>query len=104
MSEYLENGGMQILERNYRCKLGEVDIIGRHNGYLVFVEVKYRASTNRGYALQAVDVKKQRRICRVAAFYRASNRIGWNTAIRYDVVAVQGGKIQWLQNAFMHVG
>lgn len=102
-AEYLESRGMKVRERNYRNRQGEIDIIGCHEGYLVFVEVKYRSSTSRGYAAEAVNPLKQRRICRVADYYRYTHGLGDSTAVRYDVVAVQGEKIEWLQNAFPHV-
>lgn len=102
-AEYLEAFGMRIVERNYRNRQGEIDIIGYHEGYLVFVEVKYRSSTHRGYASEAVNAKKQRQICRVADYYRYTHGLGESTAVRYDVVAVQGERMEWLQNAFPHV-
>ena len=102
-AEYLESRGFKVRERNYRSRQGERDIIGCHEGYLVFVEVKYRSSTGSGYAAEAVSPLKQRRICRVADFYRYTHGLGEDTAVRYDVVAIQGGNIEWLQNAFPHV-
>lgn len=102
-AEYLESQGMLIKERNYRNRQGEIDIIGSHNGYLVFVEVKYRESTEKGYALEAVDYRKQCRICRVADYYRCVHKLGNRIGIRYDVVAIQGNRIQWIQNAFPHI-
>ncbi len=102
-SEYLESHGMRIQERNYRNRQGEIDIIGNHNGYLVFVEVKYRENTEKGYASEAVDYRKQCRICKVADYYRYTHGIGSKTGIRYDVVAIQGDRIQWIQNAFPHI-
>lgn len=94
---------MKIKERNFRNRQGEIDIIGCHDGYLVFVEVKYRSSPDKGYALEAVGYGKQRQICRVADYYRYIHRIGENVAVRYDVVAVQGEEVVWLQNAFPHI-
>lgn len=100
---YLEQQGMKIVKRNFRNRQGEIDIIGYHGGYLVFVEVKYRSSTVKGNALEAVDYRKQRQICKVADYYRYLHNLGMNTMIRYDVVAVQGEDIQWVQNAFPHI-
>ena len=100
---YLKEQGMKIIERNFRCRQGEVDIIGYHNGYLVFVEVKYRKNKTKGAASAAVDVRKQRQICKVADFYRFIHRISANTAVRYDVIAIQGESIEWIQNAFYHI-
>lgn len=102
-AEYLESHGMKIMERNFRCRQGEIDIIGSHNGYLVFVEVKYRQGMTKGSALEAVDSRKQRKICKVADYYRVVHRTPGNTGIRYDVVAIQGECIEWVQNAFPHV-
>lgn len=102
-AQYLQSRGMRIAERNYRNRQGEIDIIGYHEGYLVFVEVKHRSSADKGYAAEAVGARKQRQICRVADYYRCTHKIGADTAVRYDVVAVQGDEMEWLQNAFSHI-
>lgn len=102
-AKYLAEHGMRIVEQNFRCRQGEIDIVGQHEGYLVFVEVKYRAGTSRGTALEAVDGRKQRRICRTADYYRYLHRLGDDTPVRYDVLAIQGEDIRWIQNAFFHV-
>lgn len=102
-AEYLEERGMRIRERNFRSRQGEIDLIGCHNGYLVFVEVKYRSGREMGCAAEAVDQRKQRRICRTADFYRQLHGLGESTAVRYDVVAVQEGETEWFQNAFPHI-
>ncbi len=102
-AQYLVSQGMRILEHNFRSGQGEIDLIGRHDGYLVFVEVKYRKSASRGSALEAVDARKQRRICRTADVYRFLHHLGENTAVRYDVLAIQGEDIRWIQNAFPHI-
>ncbi len=102
-AEYLEARGMKIKERNFRNRQGEIDIIGYHDGYLVFVEVKYRSGNDKGYAAEAVNYRKQRQICKVADYYRYIHRLGENIAVRYDVIAVQGEEIEWLQNAFPHI-
>lgn len=93
---------MTIKEQNYRNKQGEIDIIGIHEGYLVFVEVKYRSGSEKGYASEVVDIRKQRRICKVADYYRTVHRMGNKVGVRYDVVAIQGEEIEWIQNAFPH--
>lgn len=101
-AEYLTARGMDILERNFRNRQGEIDIIGRHGQYLVFVEVKFRSGTDMGMAVEAVGIHKQRQICKVADYYRMIHHLGDNTAVRYDVLAIQGEDIQWIQNAFPH--
>ncbi len=102
-AEYLTAQGMRIAASNFSCRQGEIDLIGYHLGYLVFVEVKYRRTSEKGYALEAVDDRKQRRICRTADYYRYIHHLGDSVSVRYDVVGIQGGEIQWIQNAFPHI-
>ena len=105
---YLEKNGFTILEKNFRCRQGEIDIVGRHEGYLVFAEVKYRADYTSGTAAEAVTPAKQKRICRVADYYRYRHGISGDSPVRYDVVAIQGeadgsSSVCWYRNAFDHV-
>lgn len=100
---YLEKNGMRILCKNFRNRKGEIDIIGMHEGYLVFVEVKYRTNTTKGSPEAAVGVPKQRVICRVADYYRCVHAIRQSVPVRYDVVAIQGEEIRWHKNAFSHI-
>lgn len=102
-AEYLSAQGMRIVERNFRNRQGEIDIIGYHGKYLVFVEVKYRRSNDKGSALAAVTRQKQMQICKVADYYRYQHKLGDNTNVRYDVVAIQGEELVWVQNAFSHI-
>lgn len=99
-AEYLESNGYKILERNFRCRQGEIDLIARDDTYLVFAEVKYRTNSSQGSAATAVFYKKQRNISRVAAFYLLKNRLPEDTPCRFDVVAIDGNKIQLYKNAF----
>ena len=93
----------QILERNYRCPLGEMDIIAREKGSLVFVEVKTRATKDFGGPAAAVHERKQRQLSRVALLYLNQKKIR-DIPARFDVVAVDlsGSKprIEVIQNAF----
>ena len=98
--QYLTEAGYHILERNFRCRTGEIDIIAKDGAYLVFVEVKYRASAACGSALEAVDYRKQQSIRRVAQYYMVSHGYGTQTNCRFDVVAIQGTEITLIQNAF----
>lgn len=99
-AEYLEKHGYQILERNFRCKSGEIDLIARDGQYLVFVEVKYRKSTSHGSAAAAVFTKKQQNISRVAAFYLLKNHLPEYTSCRFDVATIDGNEIHIYKNAF----
>lgn len=102
-ADYLKTRGMRIVEQNFRSRQGEIDIIGYHQGYLVFVEVKYRSTDAKGHAAAAVGIHKQRQICKVADYYRYTHNLGDNVGVRYDVVAIQGGEVQWIKNAFAHI-
>lgn len=99
-AQYLEQQGYTIVERNYRLRTGEVDIIARDNEYLVFIEVKTRRSKRFGSPFEAVDVRKQQQIVQVAAAYVRGREI----PVRFDVVAVylngQDVRIEVLKNAF----
>lgn len=101
---YLEEQGYRILEYNFRCRSGEIDIIARDGEYLVFVEVKYRRSVKSGSPLEAVDYKKQRIISRAASYYCLTHGYGETTPCRFDVAAILGEEISVIKNAFEYVG
>ena len=98
---YLLSRGVRIKEQNFRCRQGEIDLIGYDGEYLVFFEVKYRSS--KSSAAEAVGYAKQKRICRVADYYRVLHHCMENTPIRFDVVAIDGDKVTWLKNAFYYL-
>lgn len=100
---YLESYGVKILERNYRNRRGEIDLIGKDGEYTVFFEVKYRKNDRKGAPAEAVNFRKQKTICRVADYYRMTHGMGEFSAVRYDVVAIEGDKITWYKNAFAHI-
>lgn len=101
---YLVGQGYEILEYNFRCRIGEIDIIARDGAYLVFVEVKYRRSTENGSPLEAVDRKKQRIISKVATYYCLTHGYGETSPCRFDVVAILGEEISLVKNAFEYAG
>lgn len=100
--EYLQKHGIVIMERNFRCRQGEVDIIGRDKNCIVFFEVKYRKTDSYGDAIQTVPYHKQKRICRCADYYCMTH--AWISQIRYDVVGITDTRMEWVQNAFNHIG
>ena len=89
---------MRLLERNYRCRRGEIDLVMRDADTLVFVEVRFRASTRYGTPAETVDIRKQRKLAAAAAHYLQYNPT--NRLCRFDVVAVSGEHIDWIRNAF----
>lgn len=102
--EYLVKQGYRILERNFRCKLGEVDIIAMQDATLVFVEVKYRADCLHGQPSDAVNYKKQVRISNVASYYVYTHKQYANYNCRFDVVSIVGSEITLYKNAFSYCG
>lgn len=102
-ASFLREKGAVIYQQNYRNQKGEIDIIMKHDGYLVFVEVKYRKDARMGNPAEAVNYYKQKKICEVASIYRYQKRIPENTPVRYDVIGICGEEIVWYQNAFEHI-
>lgn len=97
---YLERQGYEILQFNYRCPLGEIDIVSKEGGCLVFCEVKYRADASKGSPLEAVGARKQKTIYRCAQWYLNEKHLADGTACRFDVIGVEGSKITLIKNAF----
>ncbi len=86
-ARYLERLGFRILERNYRCRLGEIDLIVEKGGTISFVEVKSRHSTDQVRPTELISLNKQRHISKVAQHYMASKRL-FDTAADFAVLAV----------------
>lgn len=103
---YLSAHGLHLLARNWRCKLGELDLVMLDGDTVVFVEVRHRQHTAWGGALESVDARKRRKLRRTAEHFL--QRIGrWsNNPCRFDVVAFSGqqnpahAEPDWIQNAF----
>ena len=95
---HLRKRGLLELERNFRCRSGEIDLIMRDGPTLVFVEVRFRRSGRFGGSAETVDVRKQARLINAAQTYLQRKRI--TAACRFDVVAITGSDLQWIRNAF----
>ena len=98
-AEYLIAQNYQILERNYRIRSGEIDIIARDGTVLVFIEVKYRKNEESGNPLEAVDIRKQRKIIKVARYYLYQKKYG-DVPCRFDVIGICGSHIEHMKDAF----
>ncbi len=102
---YLKRRGVRILERNFVCAAGEVDLIGKDGDSLVFFEVKSRTSDRFGPPHLAVHRRKQQQIVRAAQWYLSERRLK-DVACRFDVVAItffdadEPAQVDWVQNAF----
>lgn len=97
---YLEQSGYEIVERNYRCRIGEIDLIARDGEYLVFCEVKFRKSQGKGNPLEAVGRKKQNTLIKCAQWYLIEHDLQ-DIPCRFDVIGITKQQIYLLKNAFM---
>ena len=104
-AEWLEQQGLKLVEKNYRCKGGEIDLIMHSATDLIFVEVRLRKRSEYGSAAESVTVTKQRRIICAARHFLATHSRWQNSGCRFDVVATsdstQAKEWQWLQHAFL---
>jgi putative endonuclease len=98
-ARWYEQRGYQIVERNWRCPLGEVDIIATGHGWLVFCEVKTRSSERFGPGSAAVDATKQARIHRIARAWLVAQRQRWPN-VRFDVASITGVQLEMIEDAF----
>lgn len=96
--EFLQQKGYNIIARNYRYKRSEIDLIVQKENWLVFVEVKMRASKEFGYPEEAVHATKRKKILEGAAQYLLETN--WQGNVRYDIVAIQGQHIEHFEDAF----
>ena len=99
-ADYLMKKGFRIIERNFRCRQGEIDLIAEDGGYLVFTEVKYRSSDAEGDPLEAVDLRKIRKITYTARVFLMMNGLPDTTPCRFDVIGIHDGRITHIENAF----
>lgn len=106
-ARYLRKQGHQILERNFNCRFGEIDLITRdRSGFLVFVEVRHRTDSAFASAAESITPVKQDRIRKTAQIYLSRHQNLSTLPCRFDVIALQQASdsrkivINWLQNAF----
>ena len=105
-ARYLRRRFYTILERNYRCRFGEIDLIARRGGFLVFVEVKLRRDDSHGEAREFVTARKQQRVLAAAELWLSTHETGLQP--RFDVIEVYAPRgedgpvrINHIENAFM---
>ena len=105
-ANFLRAQGLEILERNYLRRAGELDIVGLDRGVLAIVEVRTRSSSRFGGAAASVDVRKQQRLIRASAQFLQQHKDLARLRVRFDVVVVSElgnptPQIQWLRHAFL---
>lgn len=107
--KYLESKGYKIIERNFSCRVGEVDIIGIEGDTLAFVEVKSRTGVSYGSPSEAVSYTKQGRIVKTALFFMTKHKF-FDYMCRFDVIEVltdgtkENTNINLIKNAFEYTG
>ena len=103
--EYLQERGYRLIQRNYRCKAGEIDLIVQKDDILVFAEVRSRTGTQYGEPSESVNRKKQDKIRKTAKYYLYCNRHLERYYCRFDVLSIvwQDGRarVEWIADAFM---
>jgi len=101
---FLTQKGMELIERNFRCYVGEIDLIMRDPTHVVFVEVRFRSRSCYGNATDSIIPDKIKKIIRAATMYLQMKKWLYKVDSRFDIVAIDltkaGKKITWLKNAF----
>ena len=97
---FLEARGLRLITRNYRSRMGEIDLIMQDTNEIVFIEVRSRAYDYYGTAIESIDITKQRKVIKSAVSYLQKQ--GWLDKInsRFDVVGVSPTNIEWIKDAF----
>jgi putative endonuclease len=102
--KYLTKKGMKLIEKNFSCKLGEIDLVMQDRDQLVFVEVRYRQRSVHGNAADSITPAKIQKIIRTATLYLQRKNILNKVSGRFDVVAIDATgsqkQITWYKNAF----
>jgi putative endonuclease len=97
---FLEKRGLTIVARNYRCRLGEIDLVARDGGTTVFVEVRRRASSAFGGAAASITGAKRLKLLKAARHY--ISRLSTTPQCRFDALLIEGEppRIEWIRDAF----
>lgn len=97
---YLKENNFQIVKQNYRCKVGEIDIIAVKDNILRFIEVKYRKTDLYGNPLEVVNQRKQNKIIKAASWFLNENKQFENVQCSFDVIAITDNYIEYIFNSF----
>lgn len=98
--KFLEQNGYEIIMQNFYHKGGEIDIVAQNEGYLVFIEVKYRTSSKQGTPEEAITWKKRQTIYHTAQYYMLRHGLSEETPCRFDVVVILGNQMKVIKDAF----
>jgi len=98
--EFLRGRGLTLLERNWRCKAGELDLVMQDGDTVAVIEVRSRRRDDYGSALESVDARKQLRLVRATRLWLARRPELAEQPLRFDVVTLDGGALDWQREAF----
>lgn len=111
-ARWLQERGLEVLARNFRCRVGEIDLIAREGEHLVFVEVRARSNPHYASAAASVDRRKQQRLLRSAQYFLQQYPCAADMPCRFDVIAIEPRQspphskpeiaVRWLRSAFTH--
>lgn len=101
---HARNQGLTLIERNFNCRFGELDLVLREGNVVVFLEVRYRKSQQFGGAMQSIGAQKRERLLKAASLFLQAHPELSRLACRFDVMAIAGTtqqpEINWQRNAF----
>lgn len=107
--QYLENKGFKLIEKNFNCRMGEIDLIMKDSDSLVFIEVRYRKNNNFGSGVESITASKQSKLIKTASLYLQQHDKLNRYPSRFDVVSISGFigttnidniNFNWIKNAF----
>lgn len=102
--DFLTQQGLQLIERNYHCRNGEIDLIMQDNQDIIFVEVRVRNNPRYGNAIESVDYRKQKKMIKTATYYLYQQKWLNKVNCRFDVIGISytqaKAAINWIKNAF----
>ena len=101
---FLTANGLKLIEKNYKCRRGEIDLVMLDHNSIVFIEVRYRRNNRFGSGAESVISSKQQKLIMTAMHYLQTHKKSTETPTRFDVISIQGydgaNDIEWIQNAF----
>lgn len=111
---YLEKQGLSFVSNQFRSRFGEIDLVFKDKGCLVFVEVRYRKNTNFGNSIETVNYHKQQKIIKTAQYYLQKHQLTESVNCRFDIIGIDTNNImtpntldtnsiQWIPNAFSYL-
>lgn len=102
--QFLKSKGLVLVKAQFRCKMGEIDLIMKHQNELIFIEVRYRENAHYGTPFETITYAKRQRLIRTASYFQLCNPWTEHFSSRFDVISISGEqlnpKITWIPNAF----